>query len=130
MEPNQLMEQWFSRVWGLRDLEAVDELMADDCEVSGLDVAPNNKRGYRRFHRAVLAAFADLRVSVVSMQTKGNTVSGSGRFAGINRLTRESVEFDFTYMARWRNGRMLRADHKLDYLTMLRESGRLDLTQN
>ena len=121
MTPKQLMEQWFIRVWGNKDPNAVNELMADDCEVSGLDLTSNDKRGYQEFHKAVLSTFENLNVSVESMKAIGNDVSGSGRFSGVNESTREKVELDFTYRAIWENGRLRKANHKLDYLTMVRD---------
>ena len=71
--------EWFDRVWNQKDINAVDDLLAPNAVIHGLDDGSGNAiRGaeaFRPMHAAFTSAFPDIHVRVVDYVAQGNKLA-------------------------------------------------------
>jgi predicted ester cyclase len=99
-----LIRRWFDEVWNQRREEAIDEMMADDVNAKGLPPEPiGSREAFKQFHRAFLAAFPDLSVSVEEVISEGDRLAYRSRLRATHRNGRV-CECDGGGFVRIRNG--------------------------
>ena len=127
----------FEEVWNKRNLDVVDELMADNYvhhDPSSPPVA-KGKEGYKQFVRDYLAAFSDLQftiedeVAMGDMQATRWTVTGthSGDLPSVPKTGRH---FSVTGMsiARLKDGKFVESWNNWDALGLMQQLGALPST--
>src|SRR5438045_1535773 len=66
-DPRELTRRWFEEVWNQQRESAIDELLASDAVIHGLEPGAENARGplaFKPFHRRFVQAFPNIRINV------------------------------------------------------------------
>lgn len=128
----ELGRRFNEEVWGNRNLEAIDELVADDF-IEHNSVAPQPVRGpdgVRASVEAMLTAFPDATVQFEDLVAEGDRVairaraSGTheGEFMGIEP-TGEGIEVTVMAIQRIEDGKLVEEWQLVDRLEMLEQLG-------
>lgn len=133
-ENKQLIRRWFEEVWNKGRAEAIDEMIADDCVVHGLDDATGNPvRGpaeYRAFYAQFREAFPNIVVTVEDTIAEGDLVAArcsvrakhEGDSLGI-AATKSPVEFTGMTIVRVRDGKLIEGWNNFDFMALYRQIG-------
>lgn len=138
-EENQsFMHRWFDEVWNKRNEAAIDEMFAEDGIANGLNDADGNPlRGpeaFKTLHRAFLAAYPDLQITVEDTVTEGDKIAArctvrathAGDGLGI-AATNQPIEFTGLTIVRLKDGKIVEAWNEFDFLKMYHQIGALTL---
>lgn len=134
------IHRWFEEVWNQKNEAAVDEMFADDGVAHGLtemDGSPiTGPESFKRFHRAFVSAYPDIRVSVEDTIVEGDKivarcrVSGSHGGEGIGLApTGKNVDFTGIAIVRVQDGKIVEAWNEFDFFKMYTQLGVMSLTQ-
>ncbi len=117
--------QWFERVWNQQDEAMITELMAEDCDLHGLDLPIGGREGFLAFHRALSGAFANLNVEILELIESGDHVMGHCLFTGTHRATGKDVSTHFSFSGKWKDGLLIETRNVVDFTRMLAQIGEL-----
>lgn len=135
-ENKQLIRRWFEEVWNKGRAEAIDEMIADDCIVHGLDDATGNPvRGpaeYRAFYSQFREAFPNIVVTVEDTIAEGDLVAArcsvrakhEGDSLGI-AATKSPVEFTGMTIVRVKDGKLIEGWNNFDFMALYRQIGKI-----
>ena len=126
MNPRELTEEWYRRIWNDREPGAIEEMMADDANMGGLEIIPSGKEGFRMFRNAVLNLFDDLEAKLKTVIVEGNRSSGDAVFEGIHKKTGQPISVRVSFVATWENNQLVAGTNVVDYLSLLRQTGFAD----
>lgn len=135
MAESEFMHRWFEEVWNNKNEAAIEELFAEDGIGYGLGaeniVGPEQ---FKVFHRAFVAAYPDLRVTVEDSVVEGDKiavrckVTGSHDGDGIGvAATNQPVEFTGMVIVRVKDGKIVEAWNEFNFMEMYRQVGALTL---
>ena len=135
MAEAEFMHRWFEEVWNNKNEAAIEELFAEDGIGYGLGaeniVGPEQ---FKVFHRAFVAAYPDLRVTVEDSVVEGDKiavrckVTGSHDGDGIGvAATNQPVEFTGMVIVRVKDGKIVEAWNEFNFMEMYRQVGALTL---
>jgi predicted ester cyclase len=135
MAEAEFMHRWFEEVWNNKNEAAIEE-MFDEGGV-GYGLGPENIVGpeqFKVFHRAFVAAYPDLRVTVQDSVVEGDKiavrckVTGSHNGDGIGvSPTNQPVEFTGMVIVRVKDGKIVEAWNEFNFMEMYRQVGALTL---
>lgn len=120
---DELTREWFERVWNERDERAIYDLLAESCEIQGLGVGKSGPEGFLIFYRAFCASFSEINVEVTEMIEQGDRVMGHARCRAIHTKTQKPIDMEFSFSARWQDGKMVEAKNVVDNHAMLVQIG-------
>ncbi len=132
------IHRWFEEVWNNRSERAIDEMFAEDGIANGLNDADGNAlrgpEGFKTLHRAFLAAYPDLKITVEDIVSEGDkiaarcTVTGthSGDALGV-APTNQPVEFTGMTIIQIKDGKIIEAWNEFDFMKMYSQIGALTL---
>jgi predicted ester cyclase len=123
------IHRWFEEVWNNKNEDAVDQMFAVDGIGHGLDGPDGSKivgpESFKKFHRAFVAAFPDIRVTVEDTIVEGDKiaarckVSGTHQGDGLGLLpTNKGVEFEGISIVKVRDGKIVEAWNAFDFMKM------------
>lgn len=121
------IRDWFERVWNQLDEGAIEEMMAEDCEVLGVSAMPVNREQYVEFYRTVRSAFDEIRMEIADVVVEEDAAAGHVRFSGKHRDSGKEVDFVFSFAARLEEGRFVWVRNVVDYSLLLYQLGDFDL---
>jgi hypothetical protein len=117
MGHRQLVERWFSELWGGGDEGVIDELMADDCMNVGLDGA-NGRAGFRGFYRGFRAAFPKIDIAVEDFVEQGERWSAACR-AELTNARGEEHTISGAVMGVVRSGKFVETRNEWNFARLL-----------
>jgi steroid delta-isomerase-like uncharacterized protein len=137
-EYETFMHRWFEEVWNQRREDAIDEMFAADGVANGLNDADGNPlRGcesFKTLHRAFLAAYPDLKITVEETITEGDriaarcTVRATHAGDGLGLApTNQPVEFTGLTFVKIKDGKIVEAWNEFDFMKMYSQVGALTL---
>jgi steroid delta-isomerase-like uncharacterized protein len=137
-EYENILYRWFEEVWNNRSEEAIDELFAEDGIANGLNDAEGSPlrgpEGFKTLHRAFLAAYPDLNITVEDMISEGDklaarcTVRATHTGEGLGILpTDQPVEFTGMTIVKIKDGKIIEAWNEFDFMKMYSQVGALTL---
>ncbi|MBS1794085.1 MAG: ester cyclase [Acidobacteria bacterium] len=138
MQEETVLHRWFDEVWNNKRESAIDELLAADSIHHGLG-GPEGQvmRGtadFKQFHRAFLAAFPDLEVTVEDVVSDGRkfvarcTVRGTHTGEGLPIApTGRRIEFTGIGMCIYEDGKFVEVWNEYDFMKMYSQLGVLSL---
>jgi predicted ester cyclase len=132
--PSHLAYDWFQQVWNERDESAIDRMLNPRGQVQGLAVRDaTSLRGpeeFKYFHRALLSAIPDLRVTVGKVIEQEGWVAvhfvceGTHTGQGIGVAPSNSrVNFSGMAMGKVENGQWVEGWNSIDFLTLNQQIG-------
>jgi steroid delta-isomerase-like uncharacterized protein len=133
-ECSTLVHEWFERVWNQGRSDAIDELLADDAIVHGLEDASGNAlkgpEGFKPLHHAFRTAFPDLTIEVEECLTDGDRMAFRCKVRGTHHgdglgvaPTGREVEFMGMGFVRVRDGKIVEAWNTFDFQSMNAQLG-------
>lgn len=137
-ECEALIHRWFEEVWNNQREDAIDEMLAEECIVNGLNDAEGNPlrspEEFKTLHRAFLSAYPDLKITVEDTVCEGDKVvarctvkaTHEGEGLGITP-TNQSIEFTGLTMVRTKDGKIVEAWNEFDFMKMYSQAGALTL---
>lgn len=137
-EYETLLHRWFEEVWNQKREDAIDEMLAEDTILNGLNDAEGNPLrgtdGFKTMHRAFLAAFPDLQVTIEDSVKEGDKIvvrcsvraTHTGEGLGVSPKN-QTVEFTGLGIARIENGKMVEVWNEFDFMKMYTQLGALTL---
>ncbi|MCW6004182.1 ester cyclase [Micromonospora sp. CPCC 205371] len=124
-------EHFYDEVFRRRNVDALDDLLADDFveHIPGPAQSPD-KQGAKDLIRQVLAAFPDLEIEIVREVAEGDTIASvlrftgthQGEFAGIPATGRRATVF-VTDVGRMRDGRWVEHWGLVDFAGLMEQLG-------
>ena len=128
-ENKQLLRRWFEEVWNKGREEAIDEMLAPDGIINGLNDAEGNPvRGienFKKFFRVFRSAFPNIRVTVEDTVTEGSKIAArctvraihGGEGFGIAPIN-QPIGFTGLAIVRLRDGKIVEAWNEFDFMKM------------
>lgn len=130
-----LSRRWFEEVWNQKRSATVDELMAADCAIHGLD-APSaagpaaGPAKFQAFAGPFQSAFPDLHIDVEDVIAEGDQTAvrlcvratHTGPGLGV-APTGRAVRFTAICVLRWRDGKLVEGWNEFDAAGMYRQIG-------
>ena len=133
-ENKALIYRWFEEVWNRGNAKVIDELLAEDGVVHGLNDASGNPvqglQGFHEFHNQFRGAFPDINVTVEDAIAEGDKVvarcsvrgSHTGGHLGFE-ATNAPVQFEGVAIVRIKDGKIVEAWNHFDFMEMNRQLG-------
>ncbi|MEM1295808.1 MAG: ester cyclase [Verrucomicrobiota bacterium] len=118
-------EYWIEKVWNQQDENTITELMAEDCNLKGLDIPANGREGFQAFHRAITTSFDDVKVEILEIGVDGDLVFGHCQFTGNHRASGKDVVTHFSMSGKWKDGLLVEGRNVVDFTQMLTQVGEL-----
>lgn len=135
-ENKQAVRRLYTEVLGGGDLDAADELVAEDVQEPHLPPGlPPGREGFKQWAQAMRAIFPDLSIEVDELLAEGDLVAARATWRGTNtgpvmgrEATGKEVTVTSTDIFRFRDGKV--AEHLGDYdqLGMFRQLGLVSLS--
>ena len=131
------IHRWFDEVWNAQREDAVDEMFAEDGVGHGLGGPGEEIRGpeaFKKFHRAFIAAYPDLKVLVEDTVVEGDKIAARCRVTGSHlghgiglAPTNQPVEFTGMVIVRVKDGKIIEAWNEFNFMEMYKQLGALTL---
>ena len=133
-ENKRLIYRWFEEVWNRGDAAVIDELLAEDGVIHGLNDANGNPvrglAGFHEFHNQFRGAFPNVVVAVEDVIAEGDKVvarcgvrgTHTGAHLGFE-ATNAPVEFGGIAIVRIKDGKIVEAWNHFDFLEMNKQLG-------
>ncbi|HET6247980.1 MAG TPA: ester cyclase [Tepidisphaeraceae bacterium] len=130
---SDLTRRWFDEVWNKGRDAAIDEMLANDSIVHGLDGTPGGrpaKESFREFWTAVRAGLSDIHMDVDEVVAAGNstaarftfTANHSGPYLGA-AATGKQVRSTGMAFLHWRDGKIIEGWNEHDALGLTIQTG-------
>ena len=130
-----IVHDWFERVWNQGQVEAIDELLAQDAKIHGLQGPDGSDVGgpaeFRRMHEAFREAFPDIQITVDECLVDGDRMAFRCRVRGTHagrglgmEATGKGIEFAGMGFVRVRDGQLVEAWNTFDFQAMNDQLGR------
>ncbi len=133
-ENKALIRRWFEEVWNKGRGDAIEEMVAADCVIHGLDQGSGEPvRGpadFKKFHNLFREAFPDIIVTVDDAIAEGDMIAARcsvrgqhlGNSLGI-AASKAPVDFTGMVFLRVRDGKFVEAWNSFDFLAMNKQIG-------
>ena len=133
LEANKgLMRRWFEEVWNQGRVEAIHEMMSENCINHGLSEDPGQPlrgaSGFLPFHTQFREAFPNIEVVVEDVIAEGDKVvarcSVRGKHEGDSlgmKATHAMVDFDGIAIARVKAGMFVESWNSFDFARMYKQ---------
>jgi len=133
-----LMHRWFEEVWNQGREDVIDELLAEETVLNGLNDPQGNPlrgtEGFKTLHRAFRSAFSDFTVTVEDSVAEGDKIvvrclvraTHTGEGLGIAPKN-QAVEFTGLALVRIENGKIVEVWNEFDFMKLYTQLGVLSL---
>ena len=133
------MHRWFDEVWNNKNEAAIDEMLADNVIGYGLSDPEGGDiitgpESFKRLHRAFVAAYPDIRVTVEDTVVEGDKIAARCRVSGTHQgegvgvtPTGSPVEFTGMVIIRVENDKIVESWNQFDFMQMYTQIGALTL---
>jgi len=129
-----IVHEWFERVWNQGQVEAIDELLADDAKIHGLTGPDGGDVGgpteFRLMHAAFREAFPDIHIAVAECLVEDDRMAFRCRVEGTHKgrglgmeATGNPVAFEGMGFVRIREGKIVEAWNTFDFHAMNAQLG-------
>lgn len=119
----KLVRRWFEEVWNKRREGAIDEMLTENVSALGLPPEPmSGREAFKQFHRAFLAGFPQLHISVEEVISERDRVAFLCRVRATHQNGR-SCEFAGGSFVRVRKGKMAIGHNIWNFHEMLEQLG-------
>ena len=137
-EYETILHRWFEEVWNKQREDAIDEMLAEDTILNGLNDANGNTlrgtEGFKTMHRAFLAAFPDLNVTVEDTVKEGDKIAArctvratlTGEGLGIAPKN-QAAEFTGLAIVKVKDDKIVEVWNEFDFMKMYSQLGALTL---
>jgi steroid delta-isomerase-like uncharacterized protein len=130
------VRRWFEEVWNKGRASAVDEMMAANGVIHGLQDAMRGPAAFKSFHAAYREAFPDVTIHIDDMVAEGDvvavrwsgTATHNGNTLGI-AATQKRIQFTGMGFARILDGKLVEGWNNFDQLGMFQQLGVVNLPQ-
>lgn len=127
MTPSEVVKTWFERVWNQGDGSFIDEALATECSVTGLDTQTISCPGdFYSFHEKLNAAFSDMLIIIDRIMECDDEVSGIVTVNATHRGTGKHVAFQSSFFSAIREGKIIEAENLIDYFGLLAQLEQLN----
>ena len=115
--------RWFDQVWNKGNEPAIDEMMADEATLHGLEgITENGPPGFKVFHRDFLKNF-DVHVEVLNVISENGIESSHCEVTATHKPTGRDVKFSGHTTIRIENGKIAEGWNNFDFLSMYQQMG-------
>ena len=129
MSLTELMHDWFERIWNKGDTSALDDYLAPDGVIEGIDAEPvTGPDEFRTFRARLVTAIDNLHIEIIDAIESGDKVCGHFVVTGVHRATGKNVRFTSHYFGTVKDGKIVHAANDVDYLGLLIQIGAIDDT--
>ena len=129
-----VLRRCFEEVWNRGRTDVIDELLARDAVIHGLEDATGQPvegyAAYENFHRQFRGAFPNIAVSIDDMVAEGDKVAARCSVAAKHtggtlgfEATHSDVEFDGMTIVVIRDGKIAEAWNNFDFMRMNKQLG-------
>lgn len=121
-----VMKDWFQRVWVDYDLDAIDELFQQDGQAQGImpDMALGSS-DFKDFVPMVQELLDDIQVDMTMMTQTDQWVQGLYRVRALSSRDSAPVNAMGQLCARFENGRIVEAYNTFDFFNFFEQLGQL-----
>ena len=118
--------EWFERVWNKLDETAIYDLMADCCEIKGLNLQDVGPKAFVSYFEKFTSTFEDIEIIVFEILENDDLVLGHARFTAKHRDSGINVDTVFSISAKWQDGKMIEARNVINFISLLSQLGFVD----
>ncbi len=122
----EIVNRWFEEVWNKGRADAIDEMLASECSVKGLeggDICCCND--FKVFHENMNDSIGNIHVSVEKIIEQGENVSGIFTFKGVHKASNKDFAIKGAFYIVVREGEIVEAENIIDFMPMLVSIGLL-----
>ena len=128
------VRRWFEEVWNKGRASAVDEMLAANGVIHGLQGEMRGPAAFKAFHAAFRAAFPDITIQIEDMVAEGDVVAVRWNAAATNKgnmpgfaATQRRIQITGMGFARIVDGRLVEGWNNFDQLGMFQQVGVVNL---
>ncbi len=131
-ENKEIIRRWFEEIWNEGREDVIDELLAPDAVIHGLDhpdsVGKTGPEAFKPFYHAFRGAFPNIHIHIDKMVAEDDcvvtlfSVTGShkGHQLGLN-ATEKKISITGMTMARLRDGQLVEGRNNIDLLQLYQQ---------
>jgi predicted SnoaL-like aldol condensation-catalyzing enzyme len=127
--PDQVVRNWFERVWNQADESAIDELFAPGGIGHGLENAHGAEiRGpgeFKQFARNFRSELPDIKIEVMRTLVQGDMCAAHCDVKGTHQPSKAPVHFTGMTICRVSGGQIQEAWNAFDFLTFSEQTGKV-----
>ena len=124
MSHKDLVDRWFEEVWNQNNADAMDDLLAEDCEMIGLDANPSRSRDEMKdFHARMNATLGDINISVDEFMECGDQIATIFCVSAVHRATGKPVAHHCACIGWIEQGVIKRTKNVNDFLAAFMQAG-------
>jgi steroid delta-isomerase-like uncharacterized protein len=129
-----LVRRWFEEVWNKGRALAVDEMLAENGVIHGLDGEMRGPAAFKVFHAAFRAGFPDITIHIEDMVAEGDVVAVRWTAAATNKgnmdgfaATQKRIQITGMGFARVAHGKLVEGWNNFDQFGMFQQVGVVNL---
>jgi len=131
-ENKAIVERWFEEIWNQGREDVIDELLAPDAVIHGLEhpdsIGKTGPEAFKPFFHAFRGAFPDIHITIETIVAEGDdvmtlfnvTASHKGDQLGL-AATEKEINISGMTLARIQNGQLVEGRNNIDLLKLYQQ---------
>lgn len=118
-ETIRVVESWFEEVWNKGNASAIDELLADECSVTGLGDTIRCCSDYKDYFHQINSLFDDINIKLDRLVANGNESCGMFTLRATHRATGKEIGVTGACWSKVVDGQIVEAENIVDFMHLL-----------
>lgn len=119
-----LLRTWYDRVWEHEEIEAIDELLAPEPTISGLEEGMfSDAEAYKLFWRLVFRILMDIRPVIHRHVSDGEWIAANLTLNAKIRQTGAPISVQSHVMVRFVGGKIVEGNNLINYIDAFQQLG-------
>lgn len=124
MTPTDVINSWFEEVWNQENRDAIDEWLAEECEIRGLTPEPiRNRDDMKAFFDQMNAALDDIHIDVTMTVEAGNLIAALFTVTAIHSVTGRPFAQQNACFGSVENNQIKTSQNVVDFLSLFVQAG-------
>ncbi len=117
--------KWFTEVWNNGNINAIEELMADQAVAHGIrdENSQRGPEGFKEFYNNFKSGFSNVNVTVEDVVSENDIEVARCKVTATQVPSGKPVEFSGLCMAKIEDGKIAEAWNQFDFLSMYQQLG-------
>lgn len=118
-ETIKVVERWFEEVWNKGRVEAIDELLSDDCNITGLGDTIRCRDDYKDYFHQINSIFDGINIKLDRLVVNGFESCGMFTLRATHRATGKEIGITGACWAKVIDGKIVEAENIVDFMHLL-----------
>ena len=118
------LQEWYRRVWEEADVSAIDEMLAPDVTITGLEEGTfSDKDAFKLFHELVFRILRDIRPKILKTIEEGEWIAALIELNATVVANGEALSVQSHLLARIVDGKVVEGNNMIDFITAFQQIG-------